>query len=557
MNNRYANYDIFSKKIGFYFNSQEKIGTIFGLFLTIIYILISIILFILYMDFTIRRKNMKVYDFVEYSEDIPIAEINPSSIYFAFGVEDPKTSNRFIDETIYYPKILFINRTKVNGQFETINKIELEYEVCRREHFEDGYKNIYSKGEFNNSYCLKNYNVTLLGGYKFDKMSYLRIKIFPCVNNTNNSYHCKPQELIDKYLKGGYFSMFSKDIGLNPENFSYPVRNTYQDLYTTIDKNIHRDYIIYYGITKVKTDTGLFFEDLKTNQYLQFRKEVQTFYFRDEAEYYSGEEICAVDFRIDELIYNQKRTYTKMPESLSLIGGYMQLTYTIFTLLSMVTKQFIPQLKILNGIFNFNYSQKKMVMKINTIKELNSNSFVNNASLFFPSSDKKQPYKRNKVKSNKNLSNISKMSLIGIENNDNSSVGSFFNNKKSNLLLKNPKKKEKEVEKTGIDDNNGKFKNNNINGSNANQKKNSNLVGSLYQKEIIYSKKQKYRQFLDEFSDKISLNIFDYYCFRIFSKSKKNIELFKLGNSIYKKRMDIINVFTLLLLAEKKMFKVE
>ena len=136
MNNRYANYDIFSKKIGFYFNSQEKIGTIFGLFLTIIYILISIILFILYMDFTIRRKNMKVYDFVEYSEDIPIAEINPSSIYFAFGVEDPKTSNRFIDETIYFPKILFINRTKVNGQFETINKIELEYEVCRREHFE-------------------------------------------------------------------------------------------------------------------------------------------------------------------------------------------------------------------------------------------------------------------------------------------------------------------------------------------------------------------------------------------------------------------------------------
>jgi hypothetical protein len=166
-------------------------------------------------------------------------------------------------------------------------EIKLEYEICKREYFEGNYKNIYSKGEFNNSYCLKNYNATLIGGYKYDKMSYIVIKIYPCVNNSNNNNHCKPQELIDKYLKGGYFSMFSKDIGLNPENFSYPVRNTYQDLYTTIDKSIHRDYIIYYGITNVKTDTGLLFEDLKTNQYLQFRKEVQTFYFRDEEEYYS------------------------------------------------------------------------------------------------------------------------------------------------------------------------------------------------------------------------------------------------------------------------------
>jgi hypothetical protein len=112
-----------------------------------------------------------------------------------------------------------------------------------------------------------------------------------------------------------------------------------------------------------------------------------------------------------------------------------------------------------------------MVMKINTIKELNSNSSVNNASLFFPFYEKKQPYKRNKIKSNKNVSNISKMSLIGVENNDNSSVGSIFNNKKPNNLLKISKKKEKEVEKTDIDDeNNVKSQNKNVNGSSAKKK---------------------------------------------------------------------------------------
>ena len=246
-----------------------------------------------------------------------------------------------------------------------------------------------------------------------------------------------------------------------------------------------------------------------------------------------------------------------MPESLSLIGGYMQLFYTIFSLLSMLTKQFIPQLQILNGIFNFNFSQKKLVMKINTIKELNTNSSVNNASLFFPSYEKKHPYKRAKIKSNKNVSNISNINLIGIENNDNSSVGSIFNNKKSNILLKISKRKEKEVEKTDIDDdNNVKSLNKNVNGNSVKQKKINCRAGTLYPQELTYSKKQKFKQILETFTDKIALNLFDYYCFRLFTKSKKNMELFNLGYSLYKKRMDIRNVFTLLLLAEKKLFKI-
>jgi hypothetical protein len=62
-----------------------------------------------------KRSNLKVYDSIIYSQDIPIVNINPNSLYFAFGMEDSKTSNRFIDETIYYPKILFFEREKVNG----------------------------------------------------------------------------------------------------------------------------------------------------------------------------------------------------------------------------------------------------------------------------------------------------------------------------------------------------------------------------------------------------------------------------------------------------------
>jgi hypothetical protein len=70
-------------------------------------------------------------------------------------------------------------------------------------------------------------------------------------------------------------------------------------------------------------------------------------------------------------------------------------------------------------------------------------------------------------------------------------------------------------------------------------------------------KKDKSRKIIKGFDDQINFNIFEYYCFRKFSKKKKDIALFNSGLSFYKKRMDIISVFTLLLLSEKNCLQSE
>ena len=595
MEYRFVDYNIYSKPIGFFYNNKEKIGTFFGLILTITYTLVSLILFIFYFVVTQQRSEIKVYDSTTYSHDIPTIDINPNLIYFAFGVEDPKTSNRFIDETIYYPKFLFFYRTKVNGEFQTTKRIELESEVCKEENFGDSYKDLLVKGELNNSYCLKDFNLTLEGGYKYEKMSYLRIRIYPCINTTENNNHCKPQEVIDNYLKGGYVSILVKDIGLNPSNYSFPIISTLQDLYSTIDKQIYRDYILYYGITEIKTDTGLLYETIKLNKYLQFRKEVQSFYFRDESEYYGGKAMCSIDFRLDDLIFTQKRSYTKIPEVFSIVGGYMQLISTIFTLLSVLANKLYPQITILNGIFNFNLKKNKMTLKINSIKDFNSNAFTKNFIFY---SDRYLSNLSNKTQVNNNNSNLSKNSLIVIDNN-NSSVINIFNNKHPNLLIK-PKENENKLSNISNLNNMNNISNvnsirninsihniNNINNINNKIKAssfpyqkngqfmyddnsrvsnsiNDNMkvsyiyrVKSLYPRKINNIKKHKHHKIIRGFEDEIYFNIFEYYCFRKFSKKKKDIELFNSGLSLYKKRMDIINVFTLLLLSEKNCLQSE
>ena len=87
-----------------------------------------------------------------------------------------------------------------------------------------------------------------------------------------------------------------------------------------------------------------------------------------------------------------------------------------------------------------------------------------------------------------------------------------------------------------------------------NGKKKINKNNQLSQCKISVDEKEDNKKGShDKCNDTISFNLFEYYCFRKFTSKKREIQLFTKGSSLYRKRMDIINVFTLLLLAEKKL----
>jgi hypothetical protein len=209
-----------------------------------------------------KRLDMTIYGSTMYSQKMPSININNNNFYFAFGLEDPINTKRFIDESIYYPQIIFVDNVKVNGEFQNIYNLSLDYERCNEENFGNSYQHLI-KSKLNNSYCLKNFNQNLTGGNKYEEMSYITIKIFPCKNTTENKNHCKPQEEIDNYLTTAHLSILIKDLGLNPSNYSFPVIPTFQDLLFTIDKRLYQNYILNFGITEIHTDIGLFIQDMK------------------------------------------------------------------------------------------------------------------------------------------------------------------------------------------------------------------------------------------------------------------------------------------------------
>ena len=100
----FFNFDMYSKRTSFFFNNEEKISSYFGFFLTLVYILTSISLFIYQILIVIRREELNVYDSTIYAQEMPSMTVDSDQLYFAFGLEDPKTQLDLLMTQYIYQK---------------------------------------------------------------------------------------------------------------------------------------------------------------------------------------------------------------------------------------------------------------------------------------------------------------------------------------------------------------------------------------------------------------------------------------------------------------------
>ena len=548
----FLDFDIYSKPIGFFYRDKERIGTVFGFSLTILYLIICLTLFTFYTLTTIKKSDMKVHDSFLYQKEDPEMKINSSFFYFAFGVENYLTGyTRFIDETIYYPKVEYVNKIKDGSIFKTIERKALNFDRCKSEKFGKDYEDLLVNGELNNSYCINDLNLTLSGNFKFDKLSYIRINIHPCVNNSDNNYHCKPKEIIDEFLSGTFISILAKDIGLEPSNYSHPVIPQFQDIYSTIDKSYFRDFVVFYGITEIQTDKGLFYEQIHKERYINLMKTTQGIYYQELNNYYKGDSMCEVQIRMSDDIRIQKRSYRKMSEVFAITGGYMQLISTIFSIITFLSNKIDHEVRLVNSIFNFYPNQKKITLKHKLQKFTMSNDFQNNKKYSFS-----KVRNESILMSNKRISelNVNKNNAFQIYSNEMSSPSIAIRKREdmhNGKLSENRKEKEnynymspkKEAASSNNESNKSKipFLTFGVNSNSPHNKKKNIFNKSLIvkKKESIAENKNRKKK---DWKKNLEFNPIDYYCLSKF-KNKEEIKLFNIAIAFYKQKLDIIYLF--------------
>ena len=522
--------DIFGKKLGLFYKNKEKISSYFGLLITFFYIFISLGIFLYYTIRTLKHKDLTVNDSTIYSKDIPNINLNNSDLlYFAFAVEKPGSASRFIDETIYTVKAIFYDAIKnENGTFEPNEVKDLKIERCNQKKFGDDYQHLFTKKELNNSYCLNTLDFVLRGGFIYEKLSLIRIDIYPCKNSTENNFHCQPQEIIDKFLSGGYFSILSKDVGLNPSNYTFPVLPTVQDVYTTISKQFFKDLILFYEITEIWTDSGIVFENIEKKRYLKFDRKIETLFLRTDEDYYSGESIIGLQIRLSDNIHVQNREYKKIHNVFATAGGYMQMLNTFFSLLSIFPNKFFYDNIIVNNLFNFDKKKKKITFKNTKFNNYNNKQYISDLDI-------KQEKRGNKIVLNlnnkeENINNESKSenksrsNLNNLNKNINVSAYEKMNNTPNNELF---------PFSTGL-----------------------NLVKKT---KLIYVGKKKSTELKNNYNNNednsnyihFNLSIIDYLCLGRCKDPQKQYHQFRKGLIIFRQKLDIINIFNCILFCEK------
>ena len=120
-----TDFDLFGKIPEFYYKGRSKKSSIFGIVLTIIYIIVYIAFLIYKLVRMVNRTDVTFYDSYTF-KGLPSIKLTNNEFYGGFGM------GGIVDERMYYLEVNYTSKVKVNGQWVT-NSTRLQTEICQLE----------------------------------------------------------------------------------------------------------------------------------------------------------------------------------------------------------------------------------------------------------------------------------------------------------------------------------------------------------------------------------------------------------------------------------------
>ena len=548
--------DMFGKDPELYYKGNQKKTSWVGRIFSISFIIIYFIFFIYKLIRMLKKTDVSFYDTFTYAPEPPALKITKENFFAGFALEDPKTYDVFIDESIYIPKAYFKKGVNKGDNFEWQVK-EIELERCKLENFGSLYQEKFKTKPLHNLYCFKEMDFVLEGHFSYDIYSLFYIQFFPCVNTTEKK-NCKPLEVIDYYLKKTFISFQFQDIELTPNKYETPFRPRDTDLYTTIGKKIFKEIHAYFQLVDIQTDMDWIgfdeFENIKSEKYLKYDYMEIMSNIMDDDIFENGDSFCDFTIKLSENVRTERRTYTKLIAILGNIGGLMEVVYTLFKMISSFSVNILYEISLVNNLFSFDLSNKIVILKdkkntkrIRLMKdnEEESKTYTPNNTL------QRMPIQSTFINDDMNLKSGKwlKEDIITFRNQyDNENIDNFE-------VMKFPKKKSFVKTKSNFTHNESKNKmlltSNNINiykSQNNLEKKEVQYYPNLNNKYNQKKSREQNRGVIDKIIIKRSC-IYFLFCYVRRRKTTENILLDE-GMSIIAEKMDIFNIF-------EKMFKYE
>jgi hypothetical protein len=315
--------DVFGIDYKFLINGEEKYKTNLGAWLTLLYIIINVGLFLGFGVDLYNRAKPKVSINSQIGTYEPI-RLNNENFTYAYRVEN-RTAAIQLDTSIVYLELVYFYFTLTNGSWVTeVYEISQSNKRCHELPF-------YKEKELNynisleNWYCLDFDNITTLGGgWDGNFVWGLQINTKQCVTELG-AKNCSSREVISNAFQNNmtsgnfYYSDLSISVLPSMDDFETPLKTNLVNRYQILHPGITKRKIQTFKFTSINNDIGWFFEDIKTKSYIDTDTIETDLIFKDE---------WAQDIVFTQFLYlgrkydTYNRSYTKIQEVFAAIGGF-------------------------------------------------------------------------------------------------------------------------------------------------------------------------------------------------------------------------------------------
>ena len=387
--------DFLSPKVTLYYNGLLSHSSIISIFLSIISIIFIIILAIYFFLDIILKKNPSSSYFNVFNQDAGIFEFNKTSFFHFINIlqiDSGDYINEEIDFTIFN---IIGNSMYIDNYLVRESRVGIQsmshwiYGFCDKNVNTEGLNNLLTYNFFEKSACIKKYYNSSerqyydIGHPKFvwpeiahgtfnDFNKLYGIYIQKCNNKTikhilGNDYNCKSDSEIDKYFSNKatrLINLYFINNYINILDYKNPNNKFFYKLETPLEKEQYTHNDINFNPSLIRTHKGLFLDSIKDEETYMFdRNDVYTG-SNKEKNLYVG--YC---FFLKNMISYYERSYKKIQDILSSLGGISQTIYFIAFYLNYLYNNYIilSDTKILlNSFFHKEeniYRNKTIVFK--------------------------------------------------------------------------------------------------------------------------------------------------------------------------------------------------
>ena len=561
--------DMFGKTPEFYYKRRAKKTTLIGRIFTILYFITYIAFFIYKLVKMLQRVDVTFYDTFAFTGETPSIHLNSDNFYGGFGILG-ETGDPIVNPHIYYATATFWKGVKNNGlwSWEDTN---IPLETCKLEKFGKKYQDMFRDKDLDNMYCLSNTDFVLEGYATSETYSYFEVSLFPCIETTEDGLPCADYTIKQLFLKKNNFMFKMQDIELTPQDYKSPTQEIEKDISGPVYSDLKQQIYAYLQVTNIETDEdiiGFGLSNIKKEKFLKYDESwiISAPMEGDMFATTKPEEpipFSVITVQLSEKALTQKRQYTTLIEVLGDVGGLMEVILTFVNIILSFIIDNLYEKSLINNLFEFDLDKKIIILKEkktqkeeiipneepniiyspinpmrqlpmtpqnsmylsddNTIQtknkmndEMPSNNKLNQESLFAPKNIKIKKKKKKKIK----------MPILNTEKID---TGQKYLDKLENEEKKVEINNIYELKEKGLDINNNKEKGMEL----GNNTENGNSERRIVRK--------------------IKVNkCFNCLCF-LCARRKKSLEntLIDEGMGIVMDKLDIINLFRILLIDEK------